>query len=236
VTLDCVAGTITFYRKVSSESGFDFLRFSIDGVEQDKWSGEENWAEASFPVTEGARTFEWTYSKDGSTSEGSNAAWIDDIVFPVEAEVLWRSSLYPEDWTPGYKDSQGRFLHDFSYAGYHCGEAEIPLAPPGLVLDATKRPYSAVGADGGGIVYLPAGTYRLKPPAGSNCALRIRHSGVVLRGDGPGQTFLLNDETYMRGKSVILVRPASGGWHSPARLGRMALPIGRYDGVHYSGR
>jgi endoglucanase len=34
-------------------------------------------------VDAGARTFKWTYSKDGSSSEGSDAAWIDDIVFPA---------------------------------------------------------------------------------------------------------------------------------------------------------
>ena len=83
VTLDCAAGNITFYRKVSSESGFDFLKFYIDGVEQDKWSGEEDWAEVSFPVMAGTRIFEWTYSKDGSVSEYDDTAWIDDIVFPL---------------------------------------------------------------------------------------------------------------------------------------------------------
>ncbi|MHC4633291.1 MAG: carbohydrate binding domain-containing protein, partial [Planctomycetota bacterium] len=31
--LDCVSGNISFYCKVSSESAFDFLRFSIDGAE-----------------------------------------------------------------------------------------------------------------------------------------------------------------------------------------------------------
>ena len=44
VTLECVTGNIAFYRKVSSESSFDILKFYIDGVEQDKWSGEEDWA------------------------------------------------------------------------------------------------------------------------------------------------------------------------------------------------
>lgn len=153
------------------------------------------------------------------------------LTTPKPAE--WRSSLYPEDWIPGYKDAGGRFLHDFSYAGYHKGEAPVPINPPGLMVDVSQWPYGAdktgaidatdaiqaaidtVGIAGGGIVYLPAGTYRLKPPAGSNCALRIRYSGVVLRGDGPLETFLLNDETYMRSKSVILVGPASGGWHFP---------------------
>jgi hypothetical protein len=38
----------------------------------------------------------------------------------------WRSSLYPADWTPGAKNIEGLFLHDFSYAGYHQGAKSIP--------------------------------------------------------------------------------------------------------------
>jgi len=83
VTLDCESGTIAFYLKVSSESGFDYLTFYIDGVEKDKWSGEDDWAEMSFPVTAGTRTFEWSYSKDSSVSDNEDTAWIDDIVFPI---------------------------------------------------------------------------------------------------------------------------------------------------------
>ncbi|MEK7992997.1 MAG: glycoside hydrolase family 5 protein, partial [Planctomycetota bacterium] len=84
VTLNCAAGNIAFYRRVSCEPGYDYLKFYIDGVEQDSWSGQEDWAEAWFAVDEGARTFAWTYSKDGSGSAGDDAAWIDDIVFPAE--------------------------------------------------------------------------------------------------------------------------------------------------------
>jgi len=84
VTIDCVSGNITFYRKVSSESRFDYLKFYIDGVEKDKWSGEEDWTAMSFPVTAGTRTFEWTYSKDSSVSDHGDTAWIDDIVFPID--------------------------------------------------------------------------------------------------------------------------------------------------------
>lgn len=84
VMLDCAAGDVTFYRKVSSESGYDYLRFYIDAVEKGNWSGTQNWAQVSFPVTAGTRTFKWTYSKDGSISSGSDTAWIDDIEFPVD--------------------------------------------------------------------------------------------------------------------------------------------------------
>jgi len=83
VELDCTSSEVSFYCKVSSESDYDYLRFYIDGVEQDKWSGEQDWFQVSYPVTAGRKTFEWTYSKDSSASEGDDTAWIDDIAFPV---------------------------------------------------------------------------------------------------------------------------------------------------------
>jgi hypothetical protein len=84
VRLDCISGNITFYRRVSSESDYDYLTFYIDGVEKDTWSGDEDWAKVSFPVAAGTRTFEWTYSKDSSEAEGDDTVWIDDIVFPID--------------------------------------------------------------------------------------------------------------------------------------------------------
>ena len=83
VTMNCPVGTISFYHKVSSEPDFDCLTFYIDGVKQDSWSGEQDWAQTSFTVDEGTRTFAWTYSKDGSDAAGDDAAWIDDIIFPA---------------------------------------------------------------------------------------------------------------------------------------------------------
>ncbi len=84
ITLDVGAdGEISFFRKVSSENNWDFLKFYIDGEERGSWSGNQNWAQVSFPVSAGSRTFKWTYLKDGSYSSGSDAAWIDDIKFPV---------------------------------------------------------------------------------------------------------------------------------------------------------
>jgi hypothetical protein len=82
VERDCTTDEISFFCKVSSESGFDCLYFYIDGVKQDQWSGEQDWVQVSFPVTTGTRTFEWTYTKDGSESGGDDTAWIDDIIFP----------------------------------------------------------------------------------------------------------------------------------------------------------
>ena len=74
---------ISFYRKVSSEEGWDYLKFYIDGTQMDEWSGEESWDEFSYPVSAGNHTFKWAYEKDGSVSNGDDCGWIDYIIFPA---------------------------------------------------------------------------------------------------------------------------------------------------------
>ncbi|MCD4744893.1 MAG: T9SS type A sorting domain-containing protein, partial [Bacteroidales bacterium] len=87
--------SISFYRKVSSEQNYDFLKFYIDGVKKDDWSGELEWNKVAFPVSIGNHTFKWVYSKDYSTSHGNDCAWIDYIVFPpVSAIVSVESETY----------------------------------------------------------------------------------------------------------------------------------------------
>lgn len=74
--------TISFWKKVSSEDGYDFLTFKIDGADKEQWSGEVAWSKAAYSVAAGPHTFIWDYSKDGSVSSGSDCAWLDYIVFP----------------------------------------------------------------------------------------------------------------------------------------------------------
>ncbi len=82
---DVTAGQLSFWVKVSSESGYDELTFYIDNAPQDSWSGTVNWQEVSYDITDGDHTFKWEYSKDFSVSEGDDCAWVDYIVFPTAA-------------------------------------------------------------------------------------------------------------------------------------------------------
>ena len=81
-------GEISFYKKVSSENNWDWLRFYIDNVQKGEWSGDAAWSQESYPVTTGTHTFKWSYQKDGSASSGSDCAWIDDIQFPPTSVTL----------------------------------------------------------------------------------------------------------------------------------------------------
>jgi hypothetical protein len=75
-------GTVSFYYKVSSEPSWDLLKFSIDGQVKGQWSGSVAWTQATYQVAAGNHTFLWEYAKDGTTSQGSDQAWADLIVFP----------------------------------------------------------------------------------------------------------------------------------------------------------
>jgi len=70
---------IQFARRVSSEE-FDSLKFYIDGVLQQEWSGLIDWKTFNFSVSVGEHTFEWNYTKDGFGSDGADTAYIDDIL------------------------------------------------------------------------------------------------------------------------------------------------------------
>jgi hypothetical protein len=87
---------------------------------------------------------------------------------------------------------------------------------------AIQRAINDAGNAGGGIVYLPAGTYSIKPQGSDSSALRISKSNVVLRGDGPTGTKIYVSDPMMRKKQVINVSAPNSDlntWSRPAISG-----------------
>lgn len=80
--------SISFFRKVSSELFHDVLNFYIDNTRVGQWSGNPDWKRFVYPVSAGEHTFRWEYLKDGATSAGQDAAWVDFIVFPPETKTM----------------------------------------------------------------------------------------------------------------------------------------------------
>ena len=81
-----IAGSIdlSFYWKVSSESGYDYLRFYIDDSEQsDKISGETDWQQKFYQLSAGDKALKWCYTKDLLVEGGSDTGWVDKIVHAV---------------------------------------------------------------------------------------------------------------------------------------------------------
>lgn len=83
------ATTMTVWYKVSTEEGFDkltILRDSVtyqvdqNGLTNFVVSGEVDWTFITVDVS-GVRNVTFRYTKDGSASDGSDACWIDDLMF-----------------------------------------------------------------------------------------------------------------------------------------------------------
>ncbi len=80
------SGTVTFYWKVSSESG-DYLKFYIDGQYQTGISGSADWEKKSYSLSAGSRTLKWVYSKDGSGYGGEDCGWVDGLTVGTTSYV-----------------------------------------------------------------------------------------------------------------------------------------------------
>ena len=74
------AGVVHFWHRESSEGSFDYLRYYVDGVQQGSWSGQNNWAEATYPIAAGQHTLRFSYTKDGSVSTAEDSVYVDDLL------------------------------------------------------------------------------------------------------------------------------------------------------------
>lgn len=163
---------ISFYRKVSSESNYDFLIFSIDGVSVDEWSGNQSWAQESYPIGPGLHTFRWSYEKDWSSIGGSDKAWIDYIDFPAvagiatgeeEKELSTRLNVFPNPtnasaevslFLPGTEDVRLILMDETG--------RKVMDVHTGLLLQGYHR-FTITDAMAGGVYYLllSAGDFQL---------------------------------------------------------------------------
>ena len=79
---------ISFMLKTSTETGYDFLVFYVDGERKGRWSGETGWTKVSYIVPQGIHTLTWSYEKDGGATGGEDCVWLDYIVLPPMEVVL----------------------------------------------------------------------------------------------------------------------------------------------------
>ena len=69
----------SFYYRTSSKSQIDFLKLYIDTKPVFSQSGTNDWQHYSGTAASSYDIIKWCYQKNGDTSDGSDAVWIDDI-------------------------------------------------------------------------------------------------------------------------------------------------------------
>ncbi len=167
------AGTISFWWNVSSQSGGDYLRFYIDGVEKSgSISGTSGtWAKKTFPVTaEGLHTFKWSYMKNSSTSSGSDCGWVDEVVWtpklittqPTERSILSGTGAELEVVATGSGLSYQWFQGDSGETSDPVPGANSPTFTTPALTSTTKF-WVRVG-DGAGYETSTAATVTILPP------------------------------------------------------------------------
>ena len=105
-----IEGEMSFFFKVSSESGYDKLYFKIDNVEKGAWSGEIDWTQQSYILTPGSHRLEWSYSKDVSFTSGSDCAWIDNIIIPAAQIITLTEEVVPTILSIYPNPNNGNFI------------------------------------------------------------------------------------------------------------------------------
>ncbi|RME94181.1 MAG: hypothetical protein D6766_06435 [Verrucomicrobia bacterium] len=83
LTMDFRDGRGAFDFKVSTEEGWDYFEFLIDGRVMEKRSGESDWSRYEFTLTAGRHTLEWRYRKDSRDAAGLDAVFIDNVDLPA---------------------------------------------------------------------------------------------------------------------------------------------------------
>lgn len=70
---------VSFWWRGSSESYYDFYSYTVDGVVQERYSGERGWQRVSLFLASGSHTVRWSYEKDESESSGEDAVFVDEL-------------------------------------------------------------------------------------------------------------------------------------------------------------
>ena len=71
---------VDFWWRVSSEDGYDFFGFSLNGVVQQTISGNGTWLNRSLTLGAGSHTLRWSYTKDSDSANFDDAGYLDDLV------------------------------------------------------------------------------------------------------------------------------------------------------------
>jgi hypothetical protein len=151
------SGEISFWHKLSSEAGYDFLFFYIDESwrigasgtspwyvqyrSQDGILSEVNtyytsWKQERFVVPPGWHTYRWRYLKDNGVSEGKDCAWIDGIIFPRGATSNTSPLISLENVIHPSGDSAWKGEEDLVLRMLNRGEVDATVTHAGYSLDS----------------------------------------------------------------------------------------------------
>jgi hypothetical protein len=143
-------GTLRYWRKVSTEEGFDFLRVRVNGNLVHEVSGLRNWEAASLSLPAGTNKVSWSYEKNERFIFLDDAIWIDEVRMLYGRQNWLDASFTPEQLAnPAVSGWQADPDHNglANAFEYLLGRDPLSQAPaPSGWLQAQKGPLSGPGS------------------------------------------------------------------------------------------
>ncbi|MFA5414209.1 MAG: PKD domain-containing protein [Methanoregula sp.] len=178
---------LSFFWNVSSESGYDFLQFYLDGVKKDQISGEKlSWVQKAYSLDSGNHSVRWIYTKDSTQSRGSDCGWVDRIATPSPSPVAPvanftgapttgtapltvsftdRSTNYPTAWNWSFGDGSSSNLQNPNYTYSNAGTYTVSLSATNSAGSTTKTMTHYIAVSPG--VITPVANFTGAPTTGT---------------------------------------------------------------------
>ena len=172
----------SYYRKVSSEAGYDKFILYIDGAQEDEASGTEDWTYFSTILSAGSHTIRFSYEKDYSQSGGQDCAWIDNVTLPCSGIMVIEDMVDPTDVGVHAYAEIATAVYPNPATQYVNVSSEEPMGKL-VLLDLNGRVVKTVSADGNrncqvGMDEVSVGVYLLQVTYGDN---QVRVFKVIKR-------------------------------------------------------
>ncbi len=193
-------GTLSFYWRVSSEADYDKLYFFVDGVKQmGAISGEVAWVQVTRSIPAGLHELTWQYHKDGATSSGSDAGWVDSVVMQPFADVSgssWAASYITGIYNAGITTGCG--------SGNYCPAGNVPRDQMAAFLVRAKEGDPAAGYCG------TTPPFADVPVANTFCGHIKRLKELNITTGCGGGNYCINDNVTRQQMATFIVRAVEG--------------------------
>ncbi|MEE8385407.1 MAG: carboxypeptidase regulatory-like domain-containing protein, partial [Dehalococcoidia bacterium] len=197
LTRTAAGGDSSFWYKVSSEADGDFFNFYIDGDLEIHASGTAGpWTYYSTTLSPGSHELKWEYAKDGSSIDGDDTVWIDDLEMRQEA-IAWADIITLTDpgatstpWIPAesggaFKVRVRSYYEESGYGAWDESDATFAVVDAQCLSgDTNEDSELTVGGDVPAFVELLLGT-----GGGSDyqrCAADVNADGAIDGRDAQG--------------------------------------------------
>ncbi|MEZ5301301.1 MAG: hypothetical protein R3F11_11710 [Verrucomicrobiales bacterium] len=177
-------GQLSFWAKVSAAEDHYLILYRDFGFEFFE-SGEVDWTQHTIQIPAGRHTYRFEYTKQygfGSTPEGSDAAWIDELSVTGYAAWVREQGVPPELANP-FADPDGDSLNNLLEYALLGGPLFYDLSPfPAVTRDAEGRLVMSVG----------------KNPDAEGLTLKVEVTGDLQTWITDGTSILVNDSDFLQ--------------------------------------